>query len=130
MHWPTPAIHDGVTHDRGPVLITIQYDVEPDHAADFVEAITRLGRSRRRDGAFAWGVYEDTAREHRYIETFCIESWLEHLRQHERVTDADRILQQELQTYLEAGSEPSVTHYVAPTTNQITIEHSKESNHE
>ena len=34
----------------------------------------------RRDGAYAWGVFEDAADESRMVETFLVESWLEHLR--------------------------------------------------
>jgi hypothetical protein len=28
------------------------------------------------------------------VETFLVESWLEHLRQHDRVTNSDRLLQE------------------------------------
>ncbi len=76
--------------------------------------IRELGKRRCRDGAFAWGVFEHTENPNHFIECFRIESWLEHLRQHERVTDADRILQTELHALLVIGSEPVVTHYVAP----------------
>ena len=115
MHWPAPVAHDTVTHDRGPVLVTIEYEVRPEEAGRFLDAIRTLGAHRRRDGAFAWGVYEDTERQHHYIESFYVESWLEHLRQHERVTDADRVLQSEIRELLIADSAPTVTHYVAPT---------------
>jgi hypothetical protein len=39
------------------------------------------------------GVFEDSAIEGRMMETFLVESWLEHLRQQKRVTNADRVLQ-------------------------------------
>ena len=76
--------------------------------------IRNLGIHRRRDGAFAWGVYEDTERQNHFIESFYVESWLEHLRQHERVTEADRVLQNEIRQLLTADSAPRVAHYVAP----------------
>ena len=44
------------------------------------------------------------------VETFLVESWLEHLRQHERVTQADRQLEEQLQAMLR--SEPEVTHLI------------------
>lgn len=114
MHWPTPMVHDAVAHDRGPALVTIQYEVQSDKTDDFLNAIYTLGKHRRRDGAFAWGVFEDTEIPNHFIEFFSVESWLEHLRQHERVTDADRVLQTEIHTLLVIGSEPIVRHYVAP----------------
>jgi hypothetical protein len=114
MHWPMPDVHAGVTHDRGPVLVTIEYDVRPEEKARFLSTVRQLGRNRRRDGAFAWGVYENTETPNHFIESFCVESWLEHLRQHERVTNEDRVLQKKIQELLATGSEPRITHYVAP----------------
>jgi MFS family permease len=114
MHWPTPVVHDAVTHDRGPVLVTIQYHVRGEKMAEFLKGICALGQGRRRDGAFAWSVFEHAEKPNHFIESFSVESWLEHLRQHERVTDADRILQADIQGLLVPGSEPIVTHYVAP----------------
>jgi hypothetical protein len=34
------------------------------------------------------------------VETFLVESWLEHLRQHERVTKADSVLQERVERLL------------------------------
>jgi len=115
MHWPAPMVHEGVTHDRGPVLVTIKYTVDPQSIEPFLGAMRTLGKHRRRDGAFGWGVFEDTRQANHFIESFCVESWLEHLRQHERVTDADRILQEEIRVHLAEGSTPQVSHFVAPT---------------
>jgi hypothetical protein len=41
-----------------------------------------------------------------------VESWLEHLRQHERVTNADRVMQAEVQ-HFNVDGEPKVTHLIA-----------------
>jgi MFS family permease len=114
MHWPTPAVHAGVTHDRGPVLVTIDYKVRPDSVQPFLAILQQLSRHRRRDGAFLWSVFEDAEQPNHFIETFAVESWLEHLRQHERVTGADRELQAQLRNYLAADTIPVVKHYVAP----------------
>ncbi len=114
MHWPTPVTRPDVTADRGPVLVTIQYDVQSQQRIRFLRALRTLGKRRRRDGAFAWSIFEHTELPDHFIETFSVESWLEHLRQHQRVTDADRVLQASIQDLLVAGSRPIVTHYVAP----------------
>ncbi len=114
MHWPAPIVHDAVTHDSGPVLITMHYAVRSDRTSEFLTMIRELSKRRRRDGAFAWGVYEHAEIPNHFIEFFSVESWLEHLRQYERVTDADRILQTELSALLVTGSKPTITHYVVP----------------
>jgi len=110
MHWPAPVIAQSVDYDKGPVLVTVEYRVLPEHGKAFLAALGHLARERRRDGAYAWGLFEDTAQPYRFIETFLVESWLEHLRQHERVTGADRVLQERIHHLLR--DEPTVTHLV------------------
>ena len=112
MHWPTPITAGAIEHDRGPVLVTVEYRIRPRDREAFLEAIETLGSERRRDGAFRWGVFEDAADEGRIIETFLVASWMEHLRQHERVTNADRLVQECVQRFQLAG-EPKVTHLIA-----------------
>jgi len=110
MHWPAPTLTHEVEHDRGPVLVTVEYRIDPEKA--FLAALERLAQERRRDAAYAWCVFEDAAEEGRFLETFLVESWHEHLRQHERVTIADRIMQSTVHRYQLAGT-PKVTHFIA-----------------
>jgi MFS family permease len=113
MHWPAPVVTHEVEQDRGPVLVTVEYKIDPQDREAFLSAIDKLARQRRRDGAYVWGIYEDVSEEGRMIETFLVESWLEHLRQHERVTNADRVIEDAVQRFHCAGT-PVVTHYVVP----------------
>jgi predicted MFS family arabinose efflux permease len=112
MHWPTPVLTHDVESDQGPVLVTVEYRIDPRDREPFLAALEKLGQERRRDGAYAWGVFEDAAEEGRMVETFLVESWLEHLRQHERVTKADMSTQEAVQRFHTAGI-PKVTHLVA-----------------
>ena len=77
--------------------------------AAFLDAMEQLHQQRRRDGAYDWGIFEDAAEEGHYVETFHVDSWLEHLRQHERVTNADRIVQDAALKFHIDGM-PKVTH--------------------
>jgi len=113
MHWPAPLTAQNIAQDRGPVLVTVEYHIRPQTRQAFLEALARLEHQRRRDGAYAWGVFEDAAEEGRILETFLVESWMEHLRQHERVTNADRIVQDAVQRFHLHGT-PKVTHFIAP----------------
>jgi predicted MFS family arabinose efflux permease len=112
MHWPAPIVSHVFEQDRGPVLVTVEYRIDPAQRRPFLAALDRLGHERRRDGAYRWRVFEDAADASRFVETFLIESWLEHLRQHERVTNADRLLQTEVQRFQRDGA-PKVTHMIA-----------------
>jgi MFS family permease len=113
MHWPAPVTTQSIDDDRGPVLVTVEYRIRPQDREAFLKAIAKLEHGRRRDGAYAWGVFEDAAEEGRMVETFLVESWMEHLRQHARVTHADRVVQEAVEHFDLAG-EPKVTHYIAP----------------
>jgi MFS family permease len=117
MHWPAPVATDEIEHDRGPVLVTVEYRIDPRNREAFLGALEKLGYERRRDGAYAWGVFEDAAEEGRMVETFLVESWLEHLRQHDRVTNSDRVLQEVVHRFHIQGA-PKVTHFIAAERGQ------------
>jgi predicted MFS family arabinose efflux permease len=112
MHWPAPITAQAIEHDRGPVLVTVEYRIRPQDREAFLEALAKLEHERRRDGAYAWGIFEDAADEGRMVETFLVESWMEHLRQHERVTNADRLVQEAVDRFTLQGA-PKVTHFIA-----------------
>ena len=112
MHWPAPILTHEIEEDQGPVLVTVEYRIDPRNREPFLAALEELGHERRRDGAYRWAVFEDAAEEGRMVETFLVESWLEHLRQHERVTNADRVLQDVVHRFQIAGR-PKVTHLIA-----------------
>lgn len=114
MHWPAPMVDPSLDHDRGPVMVTVEYRIDPARAAEFNEAMQEVGRERRRDGAYAWGVFEDTAQPGRYLEYFLAASWLEHLRQHERVTIADQDMQERARQFHTGPQPPVVEHWLAP----------------
>ena len=111
-HWPTPLTTHPIDHDRGPVLVTVEYRIRPQDRQQFLQIVEELGYERRRDGAYRWGVFEDAADEGRIVESFFVTSWMEHLRQHERVTNADRLVQECVQRFHLEGA-PKVTHFIA-----------------
>ncbi|OLP57004.1 MFS transporter [Rhizobium rhizosphaerae] len=112
-HWPEPLVADPVAHDRGPVMILIEYRVPRDRHAPFLDALTRFSEERRRDGAYGWGVTEDAADPDVMVEWFMVESWAEHLRQHKRVSRADADLQAEVLAHHAGTERPLVRHLLA-----------------
>jgi len=92
--WGKPMLVGDIDPSQGPVLVTAEYEVDPKKSDEFLEALHKFSRVRRRDGASRWGVYRDTEHPAHYVETFIVESWAEHLRQHERLTTADRELEE------------------------------------
>jgi len=84
----------GAHHDRRfqcrsrTVLVMVTYHIDPKTREPFLEALEKAGRERRRDGAYEWRIYEEPSEKGCFVETFLSDSWLDHLRQHERVTNA------------------------------------------
>jgi MFS family permease len=113
QHWPDPVVKGDIAGDRGPVMVLVEYRVDPARSTAFAQALERLGRVRRRDGALFWEHFTDTADPTRHIETFVAENWVEHLRQHERVTLADRALEEEVRAFQMGDRPPEVTHLVS-----------------
>ncbi len=92
VHWRAPTIPRKVENNRGPVLVVVEYRVDAANRAEFLGAVDELGHARRRDGAYAWGVYEDVGDAGRFLETFTVESWLELMHLRERVSNADEMI--------------------------------------
>ena len=111
MHWPAPVAAQQIEAEDRQVLVTVEYRIDPKDRQGFLIALDRLALERRRDGAYAWGVFEDSAQPGRFLETFVSESWIEHLRQHERVTKADRLLEDQVHRF--TIEKPKVTHLIA-----------------
>ena len=111
-HWRMPVVVKEVAPEleQGPVLVTAKYAVISERTAEFLNVINQYSRIRRRDGAYRWGIYRDTEAANRYLEIFLVDSWAEHLRQHERQTKADQVLEQRLNSCI--SSEPEVHHLI------------------
>jgi MFS family permease/quinol monooxygenase YgiN len=105
LHWDQPTHAFEPCLDDGPVLITLEYRIDPSHAEEFVKIMQILSRIRRRDGAIQWGLYQDLSNPSIFLETAIVESWAEHKRQFERVTNADREIEERARSF-HIGNEP------------------------
>jgi hypothetical protein len=112
-HWPAPLLPIEPEPDRGPVLVTLEYHVDPGRAPEFVRVLHRLGHSRQRGGAVRWGLWHDAEDPRRWIESFVDESWLDHLRHHERLTVADRELEAAARAFHSGPEPPRLQRYLA-----------------
>jgi hypothetical protein len=94
-----PQTREEIDHDRGPVLVKIEYRIDPKNSAAFVRAWTNSGRASPR-WPVRLGIFEDAGDLGRYEEAYLIESWLELMHLRERVTNADRVLEDEIREML------------------------------
>jgi predicted MFS family arabinose efflux permease len=107
-HWRLPAVSEAISDVVGPVLVTVEYHVDAARVPEFIKTMHEYGRVRRRDGASRWGICRDLEIADRYLETFVVSSWAEHVRQHDRLTRADSEVEVRLRQC--TRGEPNVRH--------------------
>ena len=99
--------------EEGPVMVTLEYQIAPERAAEFAEVMQRTRRARLRQGALSWGLFRDVSTPGHYVEYFVDENWLEHQRRLERFTAFDAGLREQ-RLALHIGAEPPLLRrYVA-----------------
>jgi hypothetical protein len=108
--WPQPRVSGPAP--SGSVRVSLVYRVLPADAPAFIERMEDLRQLRLRDGAVDWVLERDLADPDRFVESFHVRSWQEHLRQHERLTQADLALEDEIRGLGAGGGQPPVTHLV------------------
>jgi MFS family permease len=112
LHWTVPQVAADIHPDDGPVLIEIEYIIDNTKSDEFEYAVQDLRNLRLRDGAINWGLFRDVENPSRYVETFVVESWAEHLRQHERITKTDKEIQDKVYTFHVGKADPVVDHFI------------------
>jgi MFS family permease len=113
-HWPAPIVLGEPPLEAGPIMVQVEYRVDPPRLDDFRRAVAEMGRNRRRDGAVQWWLFQDTADPSRFVETWIEMTWAEHLRYHDRVSVTHQALEQRVRELLRSGSVPVTRHFVAP----------------
>jgi hypothetical protein len=98
--------------DRGPILAIAEYRIDPKDSSAFLAVMQDISVERRRDGAYAWRMFEDPHEEGKLIETYLIHSVLELRYREARVTKADQMMEDQANQFLKA---PATSRYlVAP----------------
>jgi hypothetical protein len=105
LHWPEPVVAEDPGPEDGPVVVTVEYRIDPARWREFVAVARDLARIRRRDGGIRWGLLRDTADPSCCLELFMVSSWAEHLRQHQRVTVADQQIENRVRAF-HVGPDP------------------------
>ena len=88
-----PEVGLDLTMRSGPVVIEVEYDVDPDLAREFYAAMTRMERVRRRIGGFDWSIARDIANPALWIERYHCPTWGDYLRMRDHYTKAEHEVQ-------------------------------------
>ena len=101
---------------EGPVMVTITYRIDPDHAAAFVDEMLQTRAARMRLGVTSWSLLRDATSPGCYVERFVDRSWLERRRRIEqRYTAADADLRRRRLAFHIGDAPPVVQCFVRAT---------------
>lgn len=87
--WTEPETAVPLEPRSGPVVITLDYRIEPHNVVAFLAAMTERRRIRRRDGAHGWSLLRDLHDAELWIERYHVATWLDYARHQHRRTHAD-----------------------------------------
>ncbi len=108
---PVPAFP--IELDEGPIMVTIEYAVDPARAKEFESIMAESRSARLRAGAVSWGLFEDLERPARFVEYFACDTWADYLRRFDRFTAADEELQRRRHAFHIAESPPRISRFLA-----------------
>jgi quinol monooxygenase YgiN len=108
----TPAAVADLDPHAGPVMVTVEYDVDPADTDAFADLMRESRRSRLQQGALSWGIFRDHANPRHWMEYYVDESWVEHLRRFDRVTAVEVALRDRRRAFHHGDAPPKVSRYV------------------
>ena len=108
---PVPAVP--IELNEGPVMVTVEYHIDPARREEFDEVMAESRGARLRAGAVSWGLFEDLAKPGRFVEYFACDTWADYLRRFDRFTAADERLQERRYAHHIAEGRPRISRYVA-----------------
>lgn len=99
--------------EAGPVLVVVEWRIEPANVENFVHAMRQVGNARRRTGARIWGLFRSVDDSSLFMENFIVGTWQEYLRQHyERSVQPDRQAWERAESYIVPGTHPQHRHFI------------------
>lgn len=100
--WPVPP--PPLDQSR-PVRILVEYRIKEGRLAEFLPLLQEIGSMRRRDGAYRWSASSEHSQPRHFQEAFFSPNWSEHVSMHERLTRADQLVYDRLESLLERPPE-------------------------
>lgn len=107
--WREPKVAVDIEPRSGPVIVTIEWIIREEDVVAFLNAMSERRRIRRRDGARHWTLLRDLTDPTLWIERYDSPTWVEYVRQNQRVTQADAEIGERVRA-LHAGPNPPVVH--------------------
>jgi MFS family permease len=111
--WQEPVPKLPIDLDDGPVMITLEYFIDPKRGPEFESIMAESRSARLRQGAISWGLFEDVERPGRYVEYFACSTWVDYLRRFDRFTAMDERLQAMRYAFHLGTEPPRISRFIA-----------------
>jgi MFS family permease len=92
-----------LTMRSGPIVVEVEYTVDPAQARQFYAVAQKLQRIRKRNGGFEWSISRDIADPSLWVERYHCPTWGDYLRLRDRYTKAELDIQAEVDSFNRAG---------------------------
>ncbi len=94
-----PEVSLDLSLRSGPVVIEVEYDVDPAQSRQFYDVMRRVQKIRLRNGGFNWTISRDIALPNVWLERYYCPTWGDYLRMRGRYIQADSETQAEADSF-------------------------------
>lgn len=98
-----PEVAMPLTLRSGPVIIEVEYDVDPARAREFYGVMMKMQGVRKRIGGFDWSISRDIANPALWTERYHCPTWGDYLRMRDRYSQPDVDIQAQADSYNRSG---------------------------
>ncbi len=125
-----PSLRLDLRESSGPILVMIDYIIDPADIPAFLSVMAERRRIRRRDNARQWALLRDLEHTDRWTESYHVATWQDYVRHNMRRTKADADVSARILTLHRGVSPPQVhrmieRHNVDPDQN-LAVRHATE----
>jgi MFS family permease len=103
-----PEVELELTPRSGPIVVEVEYSVDPDEARDFYVVMMEMQRVRKRIGGFDWSLARDIADPAVWTERYHCPTWGDYLRMRDRYSQDDLVIQAQANNFDRGGQGPRV----------------------
>jgi hypothetical protein len=130
--WRHPSLSIEIEHRSGPIVITIDYHIREEDVREFLALMVERRRVRRRDGARHWHLLRDLAEPELWTERYDTPTWLDYIRQAQRITQADARIVDRLNELHRGAGPPQVRRRIErqPVSPPSEADDSHEADHD
>jgi predicted MFS family arabinose efflux permease len=117
--WKEPSVGVQLEPRSGPVVITIEYRIRAEDVLEFLSAMEERKRIKRRDGARRWSLLRDLSDPELWIERYQSPTWLDYVRQNQRITQQDAIIGERIRALHRGPEKPLVRRLIERQTGSM-----------